>query len=186
MSLSGCDRRIDILSLGGKRRVLTASRFNCMLISPAVAERLSAADGSDQTSTPAVTSRLANEVAELQQQLQNVVNDFDVLRRIRASMSRCRETLRPCRRPNRMLAKRFLRSFRPRSRTARREKRSQGLSTRKPQGNQLQHPSRRRLRLPERHRQPSNRLVHLCQCQPLLKHRRPSIDLCRHWPLFVC
>ena len=36
---------------------------------------------SDQTSTPAVTSRLANEVAELQQQLQTVVNDFDVLRR---------------------------------------------------------------------------------------------------------
>src|SRR5262249_24062740 len=36
---------------------------------------------SDQTSTPAVTSRLANEVAELQQQLQTVVNDLDVLRR---------------------------------------------------------------------------------------------------------
>jgi len=98
-------------------------------------------------------------------------------------MSRCRETLPPCRRPNRMLAKRFLRSFRPR--TPRRKKRSQGLSTRKPQGNQLQHPSRRRLRLPERHRQPSSRLVHLCQFQPLLKHRRPSIDLCRHWPFTI-
>jgi hypothetical protein len=36
---------------------------------------------SDQTSAPAVTSRLANEVAELQQQLQTAVNDLVVLRR---------------------------------------------------------------------------------------------------------
>ena len=36
---------------------------------------------SDQTSTPAVTSRSANELAELQQQLQIVVNDLAVLRR---------------------------------------------------------------------------------------------------------
>ena len=52
---------------------------------------------------------------------------------------------------------------------------SQGLSALKPQGNQLGYPSRRRLQLPERHRLPSNRLVRLCHCQPLLKHRRPSI-----------
>ena len=98
-------------------------------------------------------------------------------------MSRCRETLRPCRRPNRILAKRFLRLLSPRPcpRPPRREKRSQGLSALKPQGNQLRCPSRRRLQLPERHRLPSNRLVRLCHCQPLLKHRRPSINIARAW-----
>ena len=96
-------------------------------------------------------------------------------------MSRCRETLRPCRRPNRILAKRFLRLLSPRPcpRPPRREKRFQGLPALKPQGNQLGYPSRRRLQLPERHRLPSSRLVRLCHCQPLLKHRRPSINIAR-------
>jgi hypothetical protein len=67
--------------------------------------------------------------------------------------SRCLETFRQCRRSSRMLAKKHLLSLRPRLFTSRREKTSQGLSTRKHQGNQLQHPARRSHRLPERHRQ---------------------------------
>ena len=57
------------------------------------------------------------------------------------------------------------------------EKTSQGLSTRKPQGKQLHHLSRRSPRLPERHRPPTNRLVLLCRCPRQLKYPHPSIKL---------
>ena len=73
-------------------------------------------------------------------------------------------------------AKKYLLSLRPRLFTSRREKTSQGLSTRKHRGNQQQHPARRSHRLPERHRPPTNRLVLPCRCPRLLKHLRPSIE----------
>ena len=76
-----------------------------------------------------------------------------------------------------MLAKKYLPSLRPRLVTSRRGKASQGLSTRKHQGNQLQHPSRRSHRLLERHRLRTNRLVLLCRSPRLLKHLRPPIEL---------
>jgi hypothetical protein len=97
-----------------------------------------------------------------------------------ASRSRCPETLRRCRRPNRVLARRYLRSPGPRLFTPCREKIYQGLSTRRPQGSRLQRPSRRRPPLPERNQRTINRLVRLCRYQFLLKRLRPCIDLCGH------
>ena len=74
------------------------------------------------------------------------------------------------------VCRRYLLSLRPCLFTARREKAFQGLSTRKHQGNPLQHPSRRRPRLPERYRRRTNRLVLLCRSPRLLKHLRPPLN----------
>ena len=134
---------------------------------------------SDQAaSTPAVTLTPTKEFTELNQQLQTVVNDLAVLRRNNylRDRSRCLETFPQCRRSSRMLAKKYLLSLRLRLFPSRREKTSQGLSTRKHQGNQLQHPARRSHRLPERHRPTTNRLVLPCRCLRLLKYLRPSIE----------
>ena len=92
----------------------------------------------------------------------------------------CPKTLRRCRPPDRVLARKYLRSPGPRLFTPCREKMSQGLSMRRHQGSRLQRPSRRRPPLPERNQRSINRLVRLCRYQCLLKRLRPCIDLCGH------
>ena len=140
---------------------------------------------SDQAAQrPTGASVQADEVADLKQQLLAVVNDLAIMRRVSkflASMSSYRATLRRCKRPNRMLAKRYLHLLSLRLhllslRAGSPEKTSRRLSARSLQSNQTQHLSRPRPHRLERNRSPSSRLVPLCQCQPLLKHLRPSID----------